>query len=45
LLAELREPEPVRSVERFAMPFLAGDELDFFSNSAYELSPDGTALV
>jgi Tol biopolymer transport system component len=40
-------PAPVvpAPVERFAAPFLPGDELTFVSRSAYRLSHDGTMLV
>jgi hypothetical protein len=37
--------EPVRPVERFAMPFLSGDELAYFGVGAFGLSADGTTLV
>ena len=45
LIAERSEPDPVRPVERFAMPFLPGDELTFSGPSGYSLSPDGSMLV
>jgi serine/threonine-protein kinase len=39
-------PEPVRRVERFASPFLAGQEhVGFTGNVGSDLSPDGSMLV
>jgi serine/threonine-protein kinase len=38
-------PEPVRHVERFAMPFEEGEELTFLGMAGFDLSPDGTMLV
>lgn len=45
LVGEMSEPQPVRRVERFAMPFLPGDEIEYTGNSGYRISPDGTMLV
>ena len=45
LALEVSEPEPVEPVERFAMPFLPGQELEFTGESGYRLSPDGRTLV
>ena len=39
-------PEPVRGVERFAVPFLEGQEHSGFGGaSGFDLSPDGSMLV
>jgi serine/threonine-protein kinase len=38
-------PEPVRHVERFAMPFQDGQEPTYRGESGFALSPDGTMLV
>jgi len=38
-------PEPVRRVERFAVPFLEGQEPTDLSPGGFELSPDGSMLV
>jgi len=38
-------PEPVRHVERFAMPFLEGQDGEPGRGEAFALSPDGTMLV
>ena len=38
-------PEPVRQVERFAMPFQDGQEPGYVGASGFALSPDGTMLV
>jgi Tol biopolymer transport system component len=38
-------PEPVRRVERFAVPFATGQELTFIASLGFDLSPDGTMLV
>ena len=40
-----RPPEPSRNVERFAVPFLEGQELTINNGNAFDLSPDGTMLV
>jgi eukaryotic-like serine/threonine-protein kinase len=37
--------EPVRRVERFAVPFLEGQEPQFLGPAGYDLSPDGSMLV
>jgi serine/threonine-protein kinase len=39
------EPELVRPVERFAAPFLEGEEPSFRGFYAFALSPDGTMLL
>jgi len=38
-------PEPVRHVERFAVPFLEGEEPSGSGWAGFDLSPDGTMLV
>ena len=39
-------PEPVRGVERFAVPFLEGQEHSAYAGfSGFDLSPDGSMLV
>ena len=38
-------PENPQLVERFAVPFLQGQEPTFLGNAGYDLSPDGTMLV
>ncbi|NNF13393.1 MAG: protein kinase [Gemmatimonadetes bacterium] len=45
LVSEMTQPEPELSVERFAMPFLPGQELEFTGEAGYKLSPDGQMLV
>jgi serine/threonine-protein kinase len=39
------EPEIPQLVERFAVPFLQGQEPVFTGSAGYDLSPDGTMLV
>lgn len=41
----LGSPEPVRRVERFAVPFLEGQEPVFVGPNGYDLAPDGSMLV
>jgi len=43
--ALLPTPEPVQRVERFAVPFLEGQEPDYLGPNGYDLSPDGSMLV
>ena len=39
-------PEPVRGIERFAVPFLEGQEhTSYAGGSGFDLSPDGSMLV
>ena len=38
-------PEPIRNVERFAAPFLEGQEPLAIRGEAFDLAPDGTLLV
>ena len=38
-------PEPIRRVERFAVPFLEGQETNNTGNAGYDVSPDGSMLV
>lgn len=40
----LGSPEPLRRVERFAVPFLEGQEPVFVGPNGYDLSPDGRGL-
>ena len=41
----LERPEALRRVERFAVPFLEGQEPQYLGPDGYELSPDGSMLV
>jgi Tol biopolymer transport system component len=43
--AMLPTPQPVRRVERFAAPFLEGQEPEYLGPNGYDLSPDGSMLV
>ncbi|MDX1647220.1 MAG: hypothetical protein R3304_08750, partial [Longimicrobiales bacterium] len=43
--ALLTQPDPRRPVERFAMPFLPGQELEYTGSAGYRLAPDGSILV
>jgi len=45
LAREMNTPEPLRPIERFAMPFLPGDELTFLGEAGYRMSPDGRMIV
>jgi serine/threonine-protein kinase len=44
-VAASRRPEPALQVERYAVPFLPGEEPNAFNPQRYALSPDGTMLV
>ena len=41
----LTRPQPPRPIERFAEPFLEGQEAAALGNAGFDLSPDGTMLV